>query len=188
VGSQDQAWAAFGGLGHMTFPISGEIQYSHLIMSHERVQALNAALMLFFTGLSRFATSVAAEKISNLNARENQLHAMGRMVDECVRVLQDESRDLNEVGYLLDEAWQLKRQLAAGVSNPTIDEIYAAGIEAGALGGKLLGAGGGGFMLFYAPPHAQARIRERLKRLIEVTFTINSPGSSVVLYEPDRLG
>jgi D-glycero-alpha-D-manno-heptose-7-phosphate kinase len=188
VGSQDQVWAAFGGLAKINFPPTGDIQYTPLVMSRERAERLNGSLMLFFTGLSRFASSVAAEQISNMNEKEKQLRAMRRMVDECADILQLDYRNLDDLGSLLDEAWQIKRQLASKVSSSTIDEIYAAGIEAGALGGKLLGAGGGGFMLFYVPPHAQPQIRERLRDFIEVNFTINSPGSSVVLYEPDRLG
>lgn len=186
VGSQDQIWAAYGGLARVDFHVSGAIQYEPLIMSRERITALNGSLMLYFTGVSRFATEAAAQHISNMKEKERQLKTMRGMVDECADILQSSRRDMNELGHMLHEAWTLKRELAAKVSNKVIDEIYNAGIDAGALGGKLLGAGGGGFMLFFAPPEAQLKIREALRDFIEVDFTINAPGSSVVLYEPDR--
>lgn len=186
VGSQDQIWAAHGGLARVDFMPSGEIQYQPLIMDRERVGQLNNSLMLYFTGVSRFSSEAAAQKIANMKEKERQLQTMRGMVDECADILQNRSRDMDNLGRMLHEAWTLKRQLAAKVSNKVIDEIYNAGIEAGALGGKLLGAGGGGFMLFYAPPGAQAKIREELRDFTEVDFRVNAPGSTVVLYDPDR--
>lgn len=186
VGSQDQIWAAHGGLARVDFMPSGEIRYQPLIMERRRIDQLNGSLMLYFTGVSRFSSEAAAQKIANMKEKERQLHTMLSMVDECADILQSRTRDMDDLGRMLHEAWTLKRELAAKVSNKVIDEIYNAGMEAGALGGKLLGAGGGGFMLFYAPPSAQAKIREELRDFIEVDFTVNAPGSTVVLYDPDR--
>lgn len=186
VGSQDQIWAANGGLARVDFMPSGEIRYQPLVMDRGRIGQLNDSLMLYFTGVSRFSSEAAAQKIANMKEKERQLQTMLSMVDECADILQSRNRDMDDLGRMLHEAWMLKRDLAAKVSNKVIDEIYNAGMEAGALGGKLLGAGGGGFMLFYAPPGAQAKIREELRDFIEVDFTINAPGSTVVLYDPDR--
>lgn len=187
VGSQDQIWAAYGGLGKIEFDPNGEFRHERLIMPRERELALNACLMLFFTGISRFATEVASEKIKNLDKKSADLHSMAQMVNEGASILQDHRRSLDEIGRLLHESWALKRGLATSVSNSHIDEIYNAGREAGAVGGKLLGAGGGGFMLFYARPEVQPIIRRKLKHLVHVDFTFSTSGSNVVLYQPDGL-
>src|SRR5690349_1537518 len=186
VGSQDQVWAAIGGLGTITFQPSGDFELTPLIIASERVKALNDCMMLFYSGQSRFASAVAAEKIENLAKRERQLHRMREFVDEGVQILQQANRPLDELGRLLHESWRLKKELAAGVTTSKVDEIYEAGIAGGAVGGKLLGAGGGGFVLLFARPECHAEIRQRLKGLIEVSAKINSPGSTIVLYSPDR--
>ncbi len=187
VGSQDQIWAAFGGLNHITFERNNSFRVAPLIMSQERIDALNASMLLFFTGFSRFSGSIAAKQIANLSAREAHLRAMADMVDDGAGLLQNADRDLDALGKLLHESWQLKRELADTVSNDQIDEIYEAGKAGGAIGGKILGAGGGGFMLFYAPPQTHDEIRARLSSLIEVSFKINSSGSSIVHYEPNGI-
>src|SRR3712207_2395772 len=142
-------------------------------------------LMLLFTGFSRIASEVAGKKIQNLLARERQLKAMRGMVDEGVAVLTDERRPVAEVGQLLHQGWMMKRELAEGVTTSAIDEIYEAARAAGAIGGKLLGAGGGGFMLLFAEPGRQAAIREALRGLVHVRFRLGAAGSRVVVYEPD---
>ena len=187
VGSQDQVWAAYGGTSVINFLPDGTFQVTPLIMSAERRKELQASLALYFTGLSRFAPSIAAKQIANFDAREQQLRAMAAMVPEAVAILGDERRPLSEIGTLLHESWQLKRQLADAVSTPAIDEIYEAGRAAGALGGKLLGAGGGGFLLFFIDPAKRAALRERLGTLIEVSVEIGSAGSKIVVYEPSGL-
>jgi D-glycero-alpha-D-manno-heptose-7-phosphate kinase len=144
--------------------------------------------MLLFTGFSRIASEVAGKQIQNLLARERQLKAMRRMVDEGIAVLSDEARPIAEIGRLLHQGWAMKRELAEGVTTSAIDEIYEAARSAGATGGKLLGAGGGGFMLLFAEPGRQAAIRDALRGLVHVRFRIGSPGSRVVVYEPDGLG
>ncbi len=185
VGSQDQVWAAYGGMNRMDFGRDGTIQVQPLIVPPARRTALVGSLMLFFTGFSRTASEIAAGQIANLGNREAQIRSLVAMVDEASAVLADEGRPLSEIGALLHEAWQLKRQLADAVSTPEIDAIYAAARAAGAIGGKLLGAGGGGFMLFFVEPERQQQVRERLAPLIHVSFTIDPDGSRVVLYEPD---
>ena len=162
VGSQDQVWAAIGGLGTITFQPSGDFELTPLIIASERVKALNDCMMLFYSGQSRFASAVAAEKIENLAKRERQLHRMREFVDEGVQILQQANRPLDDLGRLLHESWKLKKELASGVTTSKVDEIYEAGIAGGAVGGKLLGAGGGGFVLLFARPECHGEIRQRL--------------------------
>jgi D-glycero-alpha-D-manno-heptose-7-phosphate kinase len=188
VGSQDQIWAAYGGTNVIDFRPDGSFGVTPVIMPPGRREALSRHLMLFFTGFSRIASDVAGKKIQNLLARERQLRAMRQMVDEGIAILQDESRDVAEIGRLLHQGWMMKRELADGVSTGAIDEIYAAARGAGAIGGKLLGAGGGGFMLIFAEPDRQDAVAEALHGLVRVRFTIGAPGSRVVVYEPDGLG
>jgi D-glycero-alpha-D-manno-heptose-7-phosphate kinase len=187
VGSQDQIWAAFGGFNRIDFHQNGRFSVDPMILAEERREELEGSLMLFFTGFSRFASTVAKKKIENLHKREQHLNAMRAMVDDAVFVLQNNNHDINEFGELLHQSWQLKRELADGVTNPQIDEIYQAGRDAGAIGGKLLGAGAGGFMLFFVRPQDQNRVRRRLEDLINVTFGIMAGGSKIVVYEPNGL-
>jgi D-glycero-alpha-D-manno-heptose-7-phosphate kinase len=175
-----------GGLGCITFYPTGKFELTPLIISNERVKALNDCIMLFYSGQSRFASAVAAEKIENLAKREGQLHRMRELVDEGVKILQQPNRSLDDLGRLLHESWRLKKELASSVTNSRVDEIYQAGLSGGAVGGKLLGAGGGGFVLLFARPECHEAIRQRLKGLIEVRAKIDSSGSTIVLYAPDR--
>jgi D-glycero-alpha-D-manno-heptose-7-phosphate kinase len=119
--------------------------------------------------------------------KEKELQTMLQLVDEAEDIVVNESRSLREFGHLLHDSWQIKRSLTQKISSPEIDAIYEAGVEAGALGGKLLGAGGGGFMLFFVPPEKRAALRERLKKLLCVPFTFSTKGSDVVVYEPEEL-
>lgn len=187
VGSQDQIWAAYGGTNLIDFRPDGTFQVAPLIMAPDRRKELQASMMLYFTGLSRLAPEIAAKQIANFDAREKQLKTMAAMVPEAAAILSDDKRPLKEIGALLHESWQLKRQLADAVSTPAIDEIYEAGRAAGAIGGKLLGAGGGGFLLFFIDPAKRAALRKRLSKLIEVSVEIGSPGSKIVVYEPSGL-
>lgn len=187
VGSQDQIWAAFGGTNLIDFHPDGTYSVTPVIMPSERRLELQSHLMLFFTGLSRVAAEIAKAQIANLSKRESHLFGMRRMVDHAVDLLQNDRSDLDDIGRLLHESWMLKRELADGVTSPHIDGIYEKARAAGALGGKLLGAGGGGFMLFFAPPERRQAIREALSNLIEVSFEIGSAGSRIVVYEPGGL-
>ena len=188
VGSQDQVWAAFGGTNLIEFGQDGSFRVTPVIMRPSRKAELESHLMLFFTGFSRIASEVAGKQIQNLLARERQLKSMRQMVDEGLAVLQDEHKEVAEIGRLLHRGWEMKRELAEGVTTSAIDEIYEAARGAGAIGGKLLGAGGGGFMLLFVEPERQAAVRAALPRLVEVRFKTGAPGSRVVVYEPDGLG
>jgi len=183
VGSQDQMWAAYGGLNRIDFRTDGGIDVNRLIITPERRAELENSLTLYFTGFSRIASDIEKDKIQNLNQRKTQLHTLRAMVDEAAAILGSPSQPLDQLGQLLHEGWMLKRELSPAVSNGKIDELYEAAMSAGALGGKLLGAGGGGFLLVYAPPEAQPRVRERLKNLIAVNFRFDG-GSKIVVYEP----
>ena len=184
VGSQDQIWAAYGGFNRITFRRDGGYEVNPLILPEGRREELEGSLMLFFTGLSRYSSEVAGRVSANLQAKERHLKAMQAMVGEAVGILQSQE-SVNEIGKLLHEGWRLKKELAEGVSTPEIDLIYEAGRDAGAVGGKLLGAGGGGFLLFLVPKQAQKAVRERLSSLIEVSFTIDEDGSKIVIYSPN---
>ncbi|HEX7684662.1 MAG TPA: kinase [Trinickia sp.] len=187
VGSQDQISAAFGGFNRIEFHRKGSFDVVPMMMPAERREALRSHLMLCFTGFSRFASDIAKSKIENLNNREKELKCMREMVDEGVGILQNPQRSLDDFGSLLDASWQYKRRLSDRVSTPEIDRIYDAAITAGAIGGKILGAGGGGFLLLYAKPERQAAIRERLKQLVHVPFDFEDTGSRVVVYQPNGL-
>ena len=184
VGSQDQIMAAFGGLNRIDFPMNGAFRVSPIIVDERRRTLLQDHLMLVFTGLSRTASEVAAEQIHVTPKKEQELQAMYQMVDEAIRVLQSDE-DLAALGRLLDESWRLKRSLTGRISTPQIDDLYDAARRAGALGGKLLGAGGGGFLLLFARPEDQPAIRRALKPYLVVPFQFEDGGSRVIFYEPD---
>lgn len=187
VGSQDQVSAAFGGFNHVKFRHDGAFEVAPVILPRERLAELQRHLMLCFTGLSRYASEVAKSTIANLAAREAELKRMGEMVDEAIRILATPSTPIAEFGRLLDEAWRHKRRLSDKVSTTQVDEFYETARSAGAIGGKLMGAGGGGFMLLFVPPEAQAKVRSRLAKLVHVPFEFESGGSKVVLYQPNGL-
>lgn len=187
VGSQDQISAAFGGFNRIEFHRDGSFDVSPMIVPKSRQDELEQNLMLFFTGFSRYASEVAQSKIDNMDKREKELHRIRAMVDEAIRILQSKNGSLDELGELLHESWQYKRALSSKVSNPAIDEIYESSLSAGASGGKLLGAGGGGFLVLYVKPHLQQRIRERLNRLVHVPFHFENSGSRVIVYQPNGI-
>ena len=187
VGSQDQVSAAYGGFNRIEFRPDGGFRVDPVVLPGARVRELQSHLMLCFTGLSRYATEVAQSKIANFAVREAELKAMRTMVDAAIDVLRDPSRPITEFGRLLDESWQRKRRLSDRVSTPEIDGLYARARQSGAVGGKILGAGGGGFLLLFAEPGAQAAIREALGQLVHVPFQFDGDGSRVVLYQPDGL-
>lgn len=187
VGSQDQVSAAFGGFNKIEFHRNGTFDVDPVILPHGREEVLQSHLMLCFTGFSRIASEVAQSKIANFKNRETELKRMYAMVDEAIAILQNTKVPIEEFGKLLDQSWQYKRGLSDRVSTPEIDQIYDAAIRAGAIGGKILGAGGGGFLLLFAKPEAQARIREQLSNLVHVPFKFENSGSRVVLYQPNGL-
>lgn len=187
VGSQDQIAAAFGGFNRIDFNKDGSFDVSPVIIPTRRRIELRDHLMLFFTGFSRVASEIARSQIDNMKNREKELFLMRNMVDEGVSILQKTSEPIDAFGELLDRAWHYKRSLSDLVSTPEIDNIYSTAIDAGAIGGKVLGAGGGGFILIFAKPERQPEIRNRLKNLINVPFDFENSGSRVVLYQPNGL-
>lgn len=187
VGCQDQIWAAYGGLNKIDFFPDGRFEVTPVIVPPERRRELRQSMMLFFTGFSRYASDFAKDQLDNLKRRAAQLTAMRAMVDHAVDILRDERAPIRELGKLLDESWRLKRELADSVSTGEIDAIYEAGRAAGAVGGKLLGAGGGGFILFIVEPDQREAVRERLQHLIHVSFDFDTEGSKIVLYQPNGL-
>jgi len=152
-----------------------------------RRDELRDHLMLCFTGFSRIADEIAKSKIDNLKNRKTELKRMREMVEEAIAILADSRVSIDEFGKLLDLGWKYKRSLSVRVSTPEIDQIYEEAMRAGAIGGKILGAGGGGFMLLFAKPEKHAAIRERLKDLVHVSFNFDDSGSRVVLYQPNGL-
>jgi len=185
VGSQDQIAAAYGGLNKIDFHRDDTFSVSPLVISTSRKLELQNHLMLCFTGFSRIANEVAESKINNFQQREKEIFAMSEMVNEAMEILTSTSTSINDFGNLLNETWKYKRGLSEKVTTPEIDEIYETAIKAGALGGKLLGAGGGGFMLFFAKPEDQQGIRDKLSNLVHVNFKFDNSGSRVALYQPE---
>jgi D-glycero-alpha-D-manno-heptose-7-phosphate kinase len=187
VGSQDQVAAAYGGFNRIEFLRSGNFTVSPVVLKKQRQKEFQRHLMLCFTGFSRIASDIARSTIANIGSREGELTRMRQMVEEALCILQTPSRPIEAFGDLMHEAWRCKRALSPQVSTPEVDRMYAAAREAGAIGGKLLGAGGGGFMLLFVRPEHQARVREVLKDLVHVPFGFEDSGSRVVLYQPNGL-
>jgi len=187
VGSQDQISAAFGGFNRIEFRHNDTFQVSPIILPRDRLHELQRHLMLFFTGFPRIASDIARSKIDNFRSREVELKRMGEMVDEAIQILQNTKSPIGDFGNLLHQSWQYKRSLSDKVSTPEIDTIYEEAKSAGATGGKILGAGGGGFLLLFVKLSFQSHVRERLKRLIHVPFEFEDSGSRVVLYQPNGL-
>ncbi len=180
VGSQDQTAAAFGGFNKIIFGPSSKITVYPITPGNDRLEMLNNRLMLFFTGFSRIASEIAIEWIKNAPKKEAELTTIQAMVEEGVRILGDRTRDIDDFGRLLHEGWMIKRGLNHAVTTDYIDGIYERARQAGALGGKLLGAGHGGFMLIYANPEIQPHIRVALKGLLEVPFRFENSGSTII--------
>jgi D-glycero-alpha-D-manno-heptose-7-phosphate kinase len=185
VGSQDQIWAAYGGLNRINFNRDGNYDVSPLIIERERREQLMGHMLLFFTGFSRFASTIAEKKIANMAAKQRHIRTMVSMVDEAQEILSNSAANIRDIGHLLHESWALKRELADAVTTPEIDAIYEAGRDAGALGGKLLGAGGGGFFMFFVEPDKRQAVIDRLNKLIRVNFDMDFEGSKIVVYEPE---
>ncbi|QGX41336.1 kinase [Permianibacter aggregans] len=183
VGSQDQTAAAFGGMNVIHFDRDGGIRVEPVICSRDRVELLNDHLMLFFTGFSRIASEVAKAQVQNISKKEADLHRMRTMVDEGLEIL-CENRDIREFGELLHLGWTLKRGLSEKVSNDQIDALYERARIAGAVGGKLLGAGAGGFMLLFVEPSRRNEVKAALSELIHVPFRFENSGAQVVYYQP----
>ncbi len=185
VGAQDQVLAAHGGFNHVRFGRGGDVTVTPLTLPARRVAELDDHLMLFYTGIQRTASVVAQTYVQDVASKERQLRTLGGLVDQGIAALSGDG-DIRGFGELLHEAWQTKRSLSASVSNDHIEDIYAAARAAGASGGKVLGAGGGGFMAFFAPPAKQAAVRASLRGLIHVPFHFESSGSQIVFFDPQE--
>jgi D-glycero-alpha-D-manno-heptose-7-phosphate kinase len=186
VGSQDQVLAAYGGLNHVTFLPNDEISVRPITIPGTRLQELASHLMLFYTGIKRTASDVAHSYVSHLEERfSRELCLMRELVDESLAILSS-GQEITAFGELLKEAWEIKRRLGPSVSNPQVDAIYQSARSAGAIGGKLTGAGGGGFLLLFVPPPLQPEVMEALRDLVYVPFRFEAFGSQIIFFDPQE--
>lgn len=183
-GWQDQIAASFGGFNRINFNANG-YEVLPVIISPERKKQLNNNLMMFFTGFTRFSSVVQKANASGKEDKKAKLRMMYELVAEAEKVLTDKYANLDDFGRLLDTTWKLKRTTGAAVSTNSIDNLYAKGVEAGALGGKLLGAGGGGFLLFYVQPEKQDAVRWAMRDLMYIPFEFENGGTRVIHYTPE---
>ncbi|MDH3256235.1 MAG: kinase [Nitrospinota bacterium] len=185
VGSQDQVLTALGGFKKIDFNKDHSFSETPVIVSPTRKRELEDHLLLFFTGISRFASKVAQKKIENIPKKKKELAVMQQMVDEGLKIITN-GQCITEFGKLLHESWKIKRELSDGISTSLVDEIYQAAMSEGALGGKLLGAGGGGFVLIFARPEDHPNIKDRLKDLLCIPFNFEEEGSQIIVFQPDN--
>ena len=183
-GWQDQIAASFGGLNRIDFS-NDNFVVKPIIISEQRKRELNNHLLLFFTGFTRFSADIQASTEANLSSKKRFYLEMLKLVDQAQEILENDRLDLDQFGQLLNETWNLKRQTGSEISKESIDILYEKGISAGAIGGKLLGAGGGGFLLFYVKPDKQESVRRALSDLLEVPFQFENAGSQVIYYSPE---
>lgn len=186
-GWQDQIAASYGGFNRINFSADG-YEVLPLVISPKRKKQLNDNLMMFFTGFTRFSSEV--QKINSLSSSDDKLSRLKKMmelVDEAQSVLTSENRDLDEFGRLLDVTWNLKKGTGDAISTNSIDKLYSKGIDAGAIGGKLLGAGGGGFLVFYVPKEKQNAVKEAMKDLLYIPFKFENGGAQVIYYSPEEI-
>lgn len=183
-GWQDQIAAAYGGLNRINFNADG-YEVRPVIIAPERKKRLNNNLLMFFTGFTRFSSDVQKQNALGKADKIAQLKEMLSLVDEAEHVLTDKGNDLDEFGRLLDHTWKLKRQTGSAVSTENIDLLYEKGMEAGALGGKLLGAGGGGFLVFYVQPEKQEAVKQAMRDLMYIPFEFEDGGTRVIHYTPE---
>ncbi len=185
IGKQDQFAAAFGGLRFYEFLPDGFVKVEPIVMRHESRQKLQDNILLFYTGLTHNANEILKEETSNLASDDDKIEATKKL---CVltRELKThfEQNDVDALGPILKESWEIKRNLSSGISNPLINELYEKAMSCGATGGKLLGAGGGGFLMFYVPTEgAKAKIREALSGYQEMPFELDQSGASIIFME-----
>lgn len=184
-GWQDQIAAAYGGMNRINFNADG-FEVNPIIIRPERKKQLNDSLLMFFTGFSRLSSEIAKEQVRATKDKTAELKEMLSLVDDGERILTDRHGDLNEFGRLLDYTWKLKRGLTNKVSTDTLDRIYENAIQNGAVGGKLLGAGGGGFFVFYVPQDRQSDVKNALNDLLYIPFQFEDSGSRVLYYQPEN--
>lgn len=185
-GWQDQIAASFGGFNRINFNANG-YEVLPVIISPKRKRQLNNNLLMFFTGFTRFSSDVQkTNKTSGMDDKKSRLQKMYELVDEAEAILTDKNRDLDDFGRLLDTTWRLKKGTGSAISTGSIDELYEKGIKAGALGGKLLGAGGGGFLVFYVQPEKQEAVKEAMRELMYIPFKFENGGTQVIYYGPEE--
>lgn len=187
-GWQDQIAASFGGFNRINFNTDGTYDVLPVIISPERKKNLNDNLMMFFTGFTRFSSDVQkanAGTKETQEAKEKRYLEMLSLVDKAEQILTDKNTDLDNFGRLLDHTWKLKKQTGSAVSTNSIDALYEKGMQAGALGGKLLGAGGGGFLVFYVQPEYQEAVKDAMKELMYIPFRFEDGGTRVIHYTPE---
>ena len=183
-GWQDQIAASFGGLNRINF-YGDSYEVLPVVISPEKKRRLNDSLMLFFTGFTRFSSEIQRSTEKNIRDKTTQLLDMLALVDEAQKVLVSRGNDLDEFGRLLDQSWRLKRQTGSKISTDSIDLLYEKALSAGALGGKLLGAGGGGFLLFYVPQECQPAVAAAMEGLMRVPFAFENDGTRIIHYTPE---
>ena len=183
VGSQDQVAVSYGGFNKITFHKNHNFLIEPMTLQKDRIAELETHLMLIFTGFSRFASEIAEEQIKNTQDRKNELTEMKQMVDHSIGIL-NSNQDIVDFGKLLHESWQLKKCLSSKISNQALDDLYKNALRHGAVGGKLLGAGGGGFMLLFVRPEDREKLKQSLNDYLEVKFTFDSEGSQIIYYNP----
>ena len=183
-GWQDQIAAAYGGLNRINFGADG-YEVLPVIISPERKKQLEENLMMFFTGFTRFSADIQKSNDVAAKDKTKQLMEMYKLVDEAEKILTDKNTSLDDFGRMLDHTWRLKRGTGSKVSTSDIDGLYEAGIKAGALGGKLLGAGGGGFLVFYVQPEYRAPVEAAMKDLLYIPFKFENGGTRVIHYTPE---
>ena len=185
-GWQDQIAASFGGMNRINFGPDG-YDVLPVIISPKRKKQLNDNLLMFFTGFTRFSSEIQkANQVSGNADKRNRLMKMYELVEEAESILTDENRDLDDFGRLLDTTWRLKKGTGTSVSTNSIDDLYERGIAAGALGGKLLGAGGGGFLLFYVQPEKRNDVKKAMRDLMYIPFNFEEGGTRVIHYSPEE--
>ena len=182
VGSQDQVAASYGGFNAIKFRQNGQISISPIKISSDRLDQLQKHIALFYTGVQRNASLIASTQIKNIPKNTNKLRSIMDIANRALKILPDNNQSLDELGKLLNDSWLIKRSLAFNISNPFIDEIYKEGISVGALGGKLLGAGSGGFMIFFIKPKLQNKIKGRLNKLLYIPFKFEDEGTKVIFH------
>ena len=185
-GWQDQIAVSFGGFNRINFNTDGTYDVIPVIIHPDRKKRLNDNLMMYFTGFTRFSSDLQKANSVGYSEKIAQLKEMYNLVEEAEKVLNDNDSDLDEFGCLLDRTWRLKRQTGGAITTTGIDALYEKGIKAGALGGKLLGAGGGGFLLFYVQDEKKAAVREAMKDLLYVPFKFEEGGTKVIHYSPEN--
>jgi D-glycero-alpha-D-manno-heptose-7-phosphate kinase len=187
VGSQDQYAAAFGGLNRIDFGPGKQVRLTPLIMKPEKLKILQDNLLFCFSGVSRFSSEIQASHVKKLSSLHAEFAEMKALVEEAQKLLNGHDADLDDLGRLLDSAWKIKRGFSSKISNDALDDLYRCALRAGALGGKVCGAGGGGFLVFYVPQSRRRAVEEALKGALIVPIRFEHLGAHVVFYSHEDL-